>query len=123
MLGSFFKILRPSLLGLAFVHMWIYCSTHRFLESGGVSVTAVLYSAMSAALVGIGLAVWHASKTGRPAGELPGGRLTLAADMAAAVCMALGGVMLSVELPMPPAVECAVGAAVGGVGVAWAYGR
>ena len=123
MLGSFFKNLRPSLLGLAFVHMWIYCSTHRFLESGGVSVTAVLYSAMSVALVGIGLAVWHASKTGKPAGNLPGGSLTLVIDLAAAVCMALGGVMLSVELPIPPAVECAVGAAVGGVGVAWAYGR
>ena len=123
MLGSFFKNLRPSLLGLAFVHMWIYCSTHRFLESGGVSVTAVLYSAMSVALVGIGLAAWHASKAGRPSNDLPGGHLTLAVDMAAAVCMALGGVMLSVELPMPPAVECAVGAAVGGVGVAWAYGR
>lgn len=141
MLGSFFKNLRPSLLGLAFVHMWIYCSTHRFLESGGVSVTAVLYSAMSTALVGIGLAVWRASKTGRASSDLPGDQAahavkaygpatkpcgkppTLALDMAAATCMALGGVMLSVELPIPPAVECAMGAAVGGIGVAWAYGR
>ena len=122
MLANFLKNLRPSLLGLAFVHMWIYCSTHRFLESGGVSVTAVLYSAMSVALVAIGIGAWRAGKAGERL-NLPGDRKMLARDLVAATLMALGGVALSVELPVAPAVATAVGSTLGGVGVAWAYGR
>ena len=120
MLASFLKNLRPPLLGLAFVHMWIYCSTHRFLEGGGVSVTAVLYSAMSVTLVAIGVGALRASKAGSPhdPGDAP-----LALDVAAAALMALGGVALSVELPLPPAVATVAGCVAGGVGVAWAYGR
>ncbi len=130
MLASFIKNLRPCLLGLAFVHMWIYCSTHRFLEGGGVSVTAVLYSAMSVALVAIGLAVWHRTKTAGPSGSAVAGadagttpESPLALDLAAACLMALGGVALSVELPLPAAAATVVGCVAGGVGVAWAYGR
>ena len=122
MLANFLKNLRPSLLGLALVHMWIYCSTHRFLESGGVSVTAVLYSAMSVTLVAIGIGAWRAGKAGERF-DLPGDRRMLAPDLVSATLMALGGVALSVELPTAPAVATAVGATLGGVGVAWAYGR
>ncbi len=120
MLASFVKNLRLPLLGLAFVHMWIYCSTHRFLEGGGVSVTAVLYSAMSAALVAIGLAALHASKAGS---SLDVTDVPLSLDLAAAALMALGGVALSVELPLPAAASTIAGCIAGGVGVAWAYGR
>ncbi len=128
-LGEFFSAVRPCLFGLAFVHMWIYCSTHRFLESGGVSVTVALYSAMSVALAALGLLLWYRSGDRRggdraqPDG-LPGsGRLALTADTVAAVAMALGGVALSVELPVSPAIAAMVGAVVGGFGVTWAYGR
>ena len=119
---SLFRAASPCMLGLAFVHMWIYCSTHRFLDSGGVSVTAVLYSAMSVALVGMGLVLWRRPKTaGAQAGT--GRRTPLALDLAAAVLMAAGGVALSVPLPVSPGVAIACGAALGGLGVAWAYGR
>ena len=126
MLASFIKNLRPCLLGLAFVHMWIYCSTHRFLESGGISVTAVLYSAMSAALVAIGLVVWHLQKSADPkgaSGKTVPSSSPLALDLLAAALMALGGVALSIELPLPAAASTVLGCIAGGVGVAWAYGR
>ena len=38
------------MLGLAFVHMWIYCSTHRPSLSDDVSTMAVMYLVLSAAL-------------------------------------------------------------------------
>lgn len=47
----FFQTIRPSHLGLLFVHMWIYCSTHRDTETGGVSVMAIMYVALSLCLV------------------------------------------------------------------------
>ena len=131
------------MLGLAFVHMWIYCSTHRFLESDGVSVTTVLYLSMSVMLVALGVALWRrrGASGGVPSGEGAGsgvtsaggsggtpstcriGRRAVAADTVAASFMALGGVALSVGLPFGPAASTAVGAALGGLGVAWAYGR
>ena len=123
MVASFVSALKPSMFGLAFVHMWIYCSTHRFLESGGVSVPQVLYSAMSVALVGLALLLWRRRETLRSADRPLGARTLLILDTLAAIAMALGGVALSVELPMPAGLRTAVGAAVGGVGVMWAYGR
>ena len=120
---SLFKTASPCMLGLAFVHMWIYCSTHRFLDSGGVSVTAVLYSAMSVALVGLGVLLWRRPKTASGARTSAGDPAPLAPDLAAAVLMAIGGVALSVPLPVSPSAAIACGAALGGLGVAWAYGR
>lgn len=123
MVRTFFSELRPCMLGLAFVHMWIYCSTHRFLESGGVSVTVALYSAMSVTLVVLGAALRYRRRHGMPEIAAPSGRHGLAADLAAATVMALGGVALSVELPAGLAAVATAGAAAGGVGVTWAYGR
>lgn len=107
--------------GLAFVHMWIYCSTHRFLESGGISVPQVLYSAMSVALVGLALVLRHRREVSQVSATAH--RRTLVFDTVAATAMALGGVALSVELPGSAAVRTVVGAVLGGVGVVWAYGR
>ena len=148
---SFFSAIRPCLFGLAFVHMWIYCSTHRFLESAGVSVTVVLYSAMSAALILLGILMWRrrealnlrqSSLTPNPVAPSADARVASASasaspsswpvrlphpatvDWVASVLMAVGGVALSVPLPaVPPAMAAGVGAALGGVGVVWAYGR
>ena len=136
--SGFIGALRPCMFGLAFVHMWIYCSTHRFLESDGVSVTTVLYLSMSVLLVALGAALWRrrgaaggASEAGSGAAgasafgaaALFAGRRGVVADAVAAVFMALGGVALSVGLPVGPAASTAIGAALGGLGVAWAYGR
>lgn len=133
--AEFASTVRPCLFGLAFVHMWIYCSTHRFLESGGVSVTVALYSAMSVALAMLGGLLWYRrtlvgadDSTGtHPSAPDPdpnaGACSPLVADLAAAAAMALGGVALSVELPVPPALSAALGAVIGGFGVTWAYGR
>ena len=128
---SFFSAIRPCLFGLAFVHMWIYCSTHRFLESAGVSVTVVLYSAMSAALILLGILMWRRREALRLRPHQPGltptpvvpsagtrsasasaspapwpARLPRPAtvDGAASVLMAVGGVALSVPLPAVAAV-------------------
>lgn len=108
----------PYVLGLAFVHMWIYCSTHRFLESGGVPITAVLYASMGAALVVILIAL----RKGKASwAESPSTLVRI--DLVAAALMALGGVALSVATPLGPVASTACGAILGGLGVAWAYGR
>lgn len=113
--------------------MWIYCSTHRFLESGGISVTVVLYSAMSVGLAGLGFFLWRRREARRlalAASDLRSASTSegfsprpVVVDSVAAVLMAVGGVALSVPLPVPPAVAAGLGAALGGLGVVWAYGR
>ena len=123
---SFFSAIRPCLFGLAFVHMWIYCSTHRFLESAGVSVNVVLYSAMSAALILLGILMWRRREALRFRPHQPSPAPTpwparlphpVIVDWAASVLRAVGGVALSVPLPaVPPAVATGVGAALGGAG-------
>ena len=47
------KGVRPWHFGLMFVHMWIYCSTHRPSLTDDVSVMTVMYSVQSAALLAL----------------------------------------------------------------------
>lgn len=46
---GFLKQVRPWHLGLLFVHMWIYCATHRPAATDEVSVMVVMYAVLSAA--------------------------------------------------------------------------
>lgn len=114
----FSRMPSPCVLGLAFVHMWIYCSTHRFLESGGLPLTAVLYASMGVALIAM-LAVFRVGG----ASSVGSSRALVGVDLTAASLMAVGGVALSVGTPLGPMASTAVGAVLGGVGLAWAYGR
>ena len=47
---SLLKNLRPCCFGLCFVHMWIYCTTHRPSVSDDISTMAAMYLAQSATL-------------------------------------------------------------------------
>ena len=50
---SLLKNLRPYYFGLCFVHMWIYCTTHRPSVSDDISTMAVMYLAQSATLAAL----------------------------------------------------------------------
>jgi DNA-binding CsgD family transcriptional regulator len=112
---DFLRSLRPVYLGIACVHMWIYCATHRPSATSEVPVMVVLYTALSAALI----VLFWAVRRFRGRGERP--RAERAVDLAAALAMAFGGAALALS-NVPPALVAA-GAALGGVGVGWAYAR
>ena len=117
---DFWSYLKPPMLGLAFVHVWIYCTLHRYLDTGGVSLSSVLYTAMSAGLLALIAALWLGAANGN---DVAHARRTLL-DTVAALAMAAGGVLLSLPLPsVSPGVAAAVGAGIGGLGVTLAYGR
>lgn len=117
-LMAFKEALAPSFLGLALVHMWIYCSTHRPALTDDVSGMAVMYLALSAALAEVLLA-----SRGRAAGWRPAGLAADALDAAAALCMAACAVALALPLGLPPVLATAAASALGGLGAAWAYAR
>jgi len=110
----FFKALRPCFLGLLFIHIWIYCTTHRSLPYGSVSIMTVMYLALSLSLLAMVFALNR-----RPAGFQPSRWW----DLLAGVCMASSSVLLALPLPLPADVAAFVGAALGGLGVGWTYGR
>ena len=110
----FFQTIRPSHLGLLFVHMWIYCSTHRDTETGGVSVMAIMYVALSLCLV---IVLLRSFKTSFSAGA------KRRVDVGAVIAMACSAVLLACPLPFSGAAATAFGSALGGVGVAWTYVR
>lgn len=86
----FFQTIRPSHLGLLFVHMWIYCSTHRDTETGGVSVMAIMYVALSLCLV---IVLLRSFKTSFSAGA------KRRVDVGAVIAMACSAVLLACPLP------------------------
>lgn len=109
------------MLGLAFVHMWIYCSTHRPSLSDDVSTMAVMYLVLSAAL-----AVLAAVELRAPCARLAPGavaRVVGATDLVCASCMTACGVLLAVPLGLPAAGVTVLAASLGGLGVGWAYAR
>ncbi len=122
---GFLKSVRPWHLGLALVHMWIYCSTHRFTVTDDVSVMAVMYAAISAFLLALFPVVRGLTRPGAVLEGFPSRRVGWACDAIAALFMAGGAVVLALPLAASPATVVAVviASALGGVGVAWAYAR
>ena len=115
------KNLRPCFFGLCFVHIWIYCTTHRPSVGDEVSTMAVMYLLQSVALVAL-LLVSHAlMKRGKVVSSLPKAVLA-AADVAGAAFMSLCALALAGVLPGGIAVA-AVASGLGGIGVTWAYAR
>ncbi len=111
---GFFDRLRPSHLGLMFVHMWVYCVTHRPVLAEDVSVMGVMYVSLSAFLLIL------IARFGRgPVSD----RIARIMDAAAVICMVASAALLS--LPLQGASSAAVfsGALLGGPGAAWAYLR
>ena len=113
------KSLRPWHLGLMFVHMWIYCSTHRPSLTDDLSVMTVMYSA----LVALFFAVRRAMRAGAGPDGFPKPRAAAVADVLAAAGMALCGLLLALSLGLPPVATVAAASVAGGLGVAWAYMR
>lgn len=120
---SLLKNLRPCYFGLCFVHMWIYCTTHRPSVSEDISTMAVMYLVQSATLA---LLLLVATQCWRGAGKrqpgLPEGILR-AADIVSAVCMSLCALVLAGVLPVQGALGAGLAAGAGGIGVTWAYAR
>ena len=115
------KNLRPCFFGLCFVHIWIYCTTHRPSVGDEVSTMAVMYLLQSVALVAL-LLVSHAlMKRGKVVSSLPKAVLATA-DVAGAAFMSLCALALAGVLP-GGIVVAAVASGLGGIGVTWAYAR
>lgn len=109
---TFFSHIRLSHTGLFAVQLWIYCVTHRRMESGDPLTMVSMYGALSLFLAFV---IVHLIRRSEPI------RIRLAYDAAAAASMAL----CSFVITMPVDVEVArvAAAALGGVGVGWAYMR
>ncbi len=108
---------KPWMFGLAFVHMWIYCVTHRPVTCGGLSLMAVMYSALSVALALMLLAALKGR--GRPARPLASPAL----DLVACVCMMVPAVVLTLETTAGDDLAVGVASTLGGLGVGMAYLR
>lgn len=116
--------LPPYFLGLASVHIWVYCSTHRPSLTDDVSTMVVMYLALCASLAAVFL--WSRPRGGRGGGRAgrPGGpHAPLAADLACAACMAASGAMLALPTGLPPVAANVAASALGGLGLGWAYAR
>ena len=120
---EFFKTMRPWNLGLLFVHMWIYCATHRPSATDEVSVMVVMYAALTLALVAVFCAVRRLAKRGVPLGQIPSPRVARMLDVGAACAMAVAGVVLAVPAVLPALPGVVIASVLGGVGVGWAYMR
>ena len=140
---EFLKSVRPWHLGLCFIHLWIYCSTHRFVLNGDVSTMVVMYAVLSVALLALFAWVRHATRGGGAIASVlaagapgasavgvsttwaafPAPRVAAALDTLSAVLMAVSAVLLCLPLALPDALTAGVASAAGGLGVGWAYAR
>lgn len=108
----FLKSIRPSHVGLATIHIWIYCITHRPSMPDEVSFMAVMYLALSACLALVAAAALRRA--------LPEETKRLI-DWPAAACMAAAALLGA--LPASDVRAATAAALLGGVGVGWAYMR
>lgn len=120
---EFLKTLRPWHLGLLFVHMWIYCATHRPSATDEVSVMVVMYAALTAALVAVFCAVRGRLRQGIALDRVVPAGLARLLDFGAAAMLALAGIALAVPTGLPVLLSVVLASVLGGVGVAWAYMR
>ncbi len=120
---GFLKSVRPWHLGLCFIHLWIYCSTHRFVLNGDVSTMVVMYAVLSVALVALFAWVRHATRGAGTTDAFPASWLANVFDAVSAVLMAVSAVLLCLPLPLPDAAVAVVASTAGGLGVGWAYAR
>lgn len=110
----FIKSIKPSHLGLLTIHMWIYCTTHRSVPTGDVSIMTVMYLFLSAFLLCLLLG---ARKNAVPQ------KLKKYVDITGGIFMAIAAFFLTLPLPISGAATTFVASALGGIGVAWAYMR
>lgn len=111
---GFFKSVRPSHFGLMFIHMWIYCITHRASATEDVPIMTCLYISQALVLAAIVLYTFR-----RPIDHDLGRFL----DLASAACMAAAAILICFPLPSSHGGALAFGACIGAVGVSWAYVR
>lgn len=111
---EFFKQLRPSYFGLMFIHIWIYCITHRSFDGHDVAIMPCLYIAQAAFLI-IVLLVSLRHSLDNDIGHF--------ADMTAAACMAAAAVLVCLPASIVSTPILITGLIAGGIGVTWAYIR
>lgn len=95
------------------IHIWIYCTTHRPSPTDDVSIMSVMYLALSAFLIAVVLGSKRSALSDAAKRRL---------DVVAGACMAAAALLLALPLASE-AVGTALGAALGGIGVGWAYMR
>ena len=120
---SLLKNLRPCCFGLCFVHMWIYCTTHRPSVSDDISTMAAMYLAQSATLallLLVAIRCWRQPEKNR---QHPSEGILRIADVLGAACMSVCGLVLAGVLPVQGALDAGLAAGAGGIGVTWAYAR
>lgn len=108
----FFNTIKPSHVCLMTVHMWIYCTPHRPIDTGGVSIMTVMYIFLSAFLILLALKVYRS-----PVSQVQKN----VADGASMLFMAVSALFLTMPLPFTGAETTIIGSALGGIGVAWLY--
>lgn len=110
---QFLKTTKPCHIGLLTIHVWIYCTTHRPSPTEDVSIMAVMYLALSALLVVLVL---------RTRKQELAESMKRRFDVIAAACMAVSALFLVLPLATE-GISTALGSALGGLGVGWAYMR
>ena len=111
---GFFQKVKPSYLGLMFVHMWIYCTTHQGAAIEGAPVMTWLYTAQA---VFLGAVVLFSLRR-----ELDSDMRHMV-DLIAAACMMAAVLLVSLPVGGDRTVELILGSCLGGIGVSWAYIR
>ncbi|MEG0323448.1 MAG: hypothetical protein RR619_05575, partial [Raoultibacter sp.] len=111
---QFLKTIQPWHLGLLSIHVWIFCTTHRSVPNGGVSVMTVMYLVLSAVLIVLLLRLVKKPITLEQKKKI---------DVVAGIGMALSAVFLALPLSFSGAETTIIGSALGGAGVAWTYMR
>ena len=120
---GFLKTVRPWHLGLLFVHMWIYCATHRPSATDEVSVMVVMYTALTLALIAVFCVVRWRVRGGALLDQIPSRGAARVLDGAAACGLAVAGVVLAVPAVLPALPGVVIASVLGGAGVGWAYMR
>ena len=110
----FFDTIKPSHLGLMTVHMWIYCTPHRPIETGGISIMTIMYVFLSAFLIILAFKVYRSAIS-------PAQKNIF--DAASILFMTIAALLLTMPLPFTGAETTIIGSAIGGIGVAWLYMR
>lgn len=97
-----------------FIHIWIYCITHRSFDGQDIAIMPCLYIAQATFLV-IVLFVSLRHCLDRDIGHF--------VDMASAACMAITAILVCLPASIVTETMLFAGLIVGGIGVTWAYIR
>ena len=96
------------------VHMWIYCTVHRPINTGGVSIMTIMYVFLSLYLFCL---AWLAHK------QKLGSKARGTMDVLTLAFMVPSTLFLTFPLPFTGSLTTIIGSALGGIGIGWLYMR